>query len=56
MPAWKHTNKKWDKAVYYEYRKYVMAKAPEFRGRKEDCADLSMIPTPTSSGQAPGPT
>src|SRR5262245_32900806 len=43
MPAWKHTEKKWDNAIYYEYRKFVMATAPGFLRRKEDCADLSMM-------------
>jgi hypothetical protein len=44
MAAWKHDNKQgWDYAAYLEYRKLVMAKAPSFRGRSEDCADLSMM-------------
>ena len=44
MPAWKHSEVNdwtaWE--TYQNYRKYVASKASSFRGREEDCADLSM--------------
>jgi hypothetical protein len=44
MPAWKHSEVNdwhaWD--TYEAYRKYVASKAAGFKGREEDCADLSM--------------
>ncbi len=42
MPAWQH-GKKWDNAAYLGYRRHVGKRAPELRGRSEDCADLSML-------------
>ena len=47
MAAWTHT-KYWDDgdAFYRQYRTYVGNKntgAPSLRGRKEDCADLSIM-------------
>jgi hypothetical protein len=44
MAGWNHTNQTgWDADAYMEYRKLAMYKAKSFRGRKEDCADLSMM-------------
>ncbi len=42
MPAWQH-GKKWDNAAYQGYRRHVAKRAPELKGRSEDCADLSML-------------
>jgi hypothetical protein len=44
MAAWNHSKTiGWNDAVYADYRKYVTAKAPSFRGTKDvDCADLSI--------------
>jgi hypothetical protein len=44
MAAWKHSEvNDWHAwGTYDAYRKHVAAKAASFRGREEDCADLSM--------------
>src|SRR5262245_9823694 len=42
MAAWKHF-RNWNDTAYQSYRKHVEARAPQFRGRNEDCADLSML-------------
>lgn len=41
MAAWVHRNF-WDFNAYQQYRKYVEDNAPNYKGRTEDCADLSM--------------
>ena len=41
MAAWKHWNY-WNDEWYKKYRQSVEKTAPTFRGRKEDCTDLSM--------------
>jgi len=43
MAAWKHSQTGWDDKAYSGYRKHAMSVAPSFRGRQEDCADLSML-------------
>src|SRR4051794_7385047 len=44
MAAWMHSDiNGWNGDRYAEYRSFVAAKAPDLRGRKEDCADLSMM-------------
>ena len=44
MAAWNHSNKTgWNDEEYTAYRKYVAGKVESFRGRNEDCADLSML-------------
>jgi hypothetical protein len=45
VAAWKHDNTTgWKDGTYYEkYRMLVASKAPGFRKRDEDCADLSML-------------
>jgi hypothetical protein len=44
MAAWVHSaQKRWNEVHYYEYRKIVANKAASYRGRSEDCADLSMM-------------
>ena len=44
MPAWEHHNRKgWNSETYYNYRKFVASKAEGYRGKDQDCADLSMM-------------
>lgn len=43
MPAWHHTGIRWTDWMYDAgYRNYVRITAPTFKGRDEDCADLSI--------------
>jgi hypothetical protein len=42
MAAWKHYSQ-WNEARYKQYRNYAANKAPGYKGRKEDCADLSIM-------------
>lgn len=44
MAAWKHDSQKsWNEVHYTEYRKIVAERAKSYKGRSEDCADLSMM-------------
>jgi hypothetical protein len=42
MAAWKHFAY-WDIDKYRQYRSYVEAKALRYKGRTEDCADISIL-------------
>lgn len=42
MAAWKHWAY-WDEGAYESYRKYVAARAPSYRNRLENCADISIM-------------
>ncbi len=43
MAAWAHHSQWTDDRYYLAYRKYVRSTAPGLMGRKEDCADLSIM-------------
>jgi hypothetical protein len=43
MAAWKHWQY-WNPGTYQAYRKYVIDRAPLFRGRVDlDCADITLV-------------
>ena len=41
MAAWNHT-RYWNESLYRQYRLFVKQKAPLYKSRTDDCADLSM--------------